>query len=188
MFNKSFWQEVLRDGAVLGLVMAASHIFESVILFGDMPLTKASVIVTIEMFAAAIFFVWYLYRSAKRCSLRADAKLGFPYSTGLLYIFTMSVLAGVLVGLSQVVYVKAMGGYGAYVEGMISRFEDMAALMPVDGGMFDQMIDQLLASEKPSAIESIVASVNNYIISGSFVGLIVAAIVRREPENSNLSE
>ena len=61
MFGKSFWQGVLRDGAVLGLVMAASHLFESFMLYGNMALGKVSLIITIEMLAAAIFFVWYLF-------------------------------------------------------------------------------------------------------------------------------
>ena len=189
MFGKTFWQEVLRDGAVLGLVMAASHLFESFMLFGDMELGSMSLVVTIEMLAAAIFFVWYIYRSTKRRSLEADAQLGFPYSTGLFYIFVMSVLSGVLVGLSHIIYISAIGGYGAYVDAVVVRFEQMAALMPVDNSaLFDQMIEQLTNSERPTAMQAIVSSVNNYIISGGFLGLIIAGIVRREPKRDNFTE
>lgn len=189
MIGKSFWQEVLRDGAILGLVMAASHLFESFMLFGDMSLSSMSLVVTIEMLVAAIFFVWYLYRSAKRCSLEADPQIGFPYSTGLLYVFVMSVLSGVLVGLSHIIYINAIGGYGAYVDAVVVRFEQMAELMPVDNSaLFDQMIDQLTASEKPTAMQAIVSSVNNYIISGGFMGLIIAGVVRREPKRDNFTE
>ena len=55
MFGKSFWQGVLRDGAVLGLVMATSHVFESYMLYGDMALGRASLIIIVEMLAAALF-------------------------------------------------------------------------------------------------------------------------------------
>ena len=189
MLGKTFWQEVLRDGAVLGLVMAASHLFESFMLFGDVALGSMSLIVTIEMLVVAIFFVWYLYRSAKRRSLEADAQVGFPYSTGLLYVFLMSVLSGVLVGLSHIIYISAIGGYGAYVDAVVVRFEQIAALMPVDNSaLFDQMIEQLTAAEKPTAMQTIVSSVNNYIIFGGFMGLIIAAIVRREPKRDNFTE
>lgn len=189
MFGKSFWQQLLRDGAVLGLVMAASHLFESFMLFGNMSLSGMSLVVTIEMLIAAIFFVWFLYRSTKRRSLEADPQFGFPYSTGLLYVFVMSVLSGVLVGLSHIIYISAIGGYGAYVDAVIIRFEQMAALMPADNSaLFDQMIDQLTASEKPSVMQTIISSVDNYIISGGFMGLIIAAVVRREPKSDNFTE
>jgi hypothetical protein len=188
MLGKLFWQGALQDGAVLGLVMAASHIFESFMMYGDMALGKVSLIVTIEMLAAAIFFVWYLYRSAKRRSMEVNPEQGFPYSVGLLYIFVISILCGVLVGFSQVIYVGAIGGYDIYIEGIISRYEDMAALMPVDDSMFDQFIDQLSASERPTVMQSVISSVDSYIIFGCIVGLIVAGIVRREPQKSNFGE
>lgn len=188
MFGKSFWQGVLRDGAVLGLVMATSHVFESYMLYGDMALGRASLIITVEMLAAALFFVWYVHRSAKRRAMEMDAELGFPYSAALLYIFVISILSGVLVGLSQIVYVNAVGGYDAYIQGIISRYEEMATLMPVDNSLFDEMIEQLQASEAPTAMQTIIASINSYIISGGIVGLIVAGIVRREPQKSNFNE
>ena len=188
MFGKSFWQGVLRDGAVLGLVMAASHLFESFMLYGNMALGKVSLIITIEMLAAAIFFVWYLYRSAKCRSMEMAPEQGFPYSVALSYIFILSILAGVLVGFSQIIYVGAIGGYGVYIEGIISRYEDMASLMPVDDSMFDQLIDQLSASEKPTVIQTIISSVNNYIICGCIIGLIVAGVVRREPQKNTFEE
>ena len=65
----------------------------------------------------------------------------------------------------------------------------MAALMPTDNSaLFDQMIDQLTASEKPSVMQTIISSVDNYIISGGFMGLIIAAVVRREPKRDNFTE
>ena len=189
MFGKSFWQYVLRDGALLGIVMTASHLFESYMLFSDRPLGSISLIVTIEMLATAIFFVWYLYRCTKRRSLEADPQVGFPYSSGLLYIFIMSVLSGVLVGISHTRYINIIGGYGAYVDAIVARFEQMQSLMPVDSSvLFDEMIDQLMATEKPTLMQTIVSSVNNYIISGGFMGLIIAAIVRREPKRDGFTE
>ena len=79
--------------------------------------------------------------------------------------------------------------YNNDVDAVIVRFEQMAALMPADNSaLFDQMIDQLTASEKPSVMQTIISSVDNYIISGGFMGLIIAAVVRREPKRDNLTE
>ena len=54
--------------------------------------------------------------------------------------------------------------------------------------VFDQLIDQLSASEKPTVIQTIISSVNNYIIFGCIIGLIVAGVVRREPQKNTFEE
>ena len=81
-----------------------------------------------------------------------------------------------------------MGGYDAYIQGIISRYEEMATLMPVDNSLFDEMIEQLQASEAPTAMQTIISSINSYIISGGIVGLIVAGIVRREPQKNTFEK
>ena len=187
MFGKLFWQNLLRDGAILGVVMALSHIFESYFLFGDISMGKASLVVSIEMLIVAVFFVWYIYRSVKRRSLEASDEQGFAYSTGLFYIFLMSVLTGVLVGLGQTIFVGVIG-YDTYIEGIISRYEDMMSLMPMQNAMFEEMLNELSSSPKPSVFDNVIASVNNYIISGGIIGLLVAGVVRRDPNPANFQE
>lgn len=187
MFGKMFWQYVLRDGAILGLVMALSHVFESWMLMCDWPLNQVSLYISIEMLAAAIFFVWYIYRSTKHCSLAMESEQGFPYTAALFYAMMMSLLAGVLAGLSQSIYTSIIG-YGAYIDGYIARLEEMLSLMPMDSTTFDNVIDQLRATEQPSVFANVLSSMNTYMFFGAIVGLIVAAIVRRNPQNGNITK
>lgn len=187
MFGKIFWQNVMRDGAILGLVMALSHLFESSMLMSERPLSEASIYISIEMLAATVFFVWYIYRSTKRCSLGAEPELGFPFSAALFYSMMMSLLAGVVVGLSQSIYTNVIG-YGAYIDGYVARIDEIAAMMPVDTGAFDEFVDQLRAAEAPTIFNNVLSSMNTYIFFGAIVGLVVAAIVRRDPQNGNITK
>jgi uncharacterized membrane protein len=99
----------------------------------------------------------------------------------------MSLLAGVLAGLSQSIYTSIIG-YGAYIDGYIARLEEMLSLMPMDSTTFDNVIDQLRATEQPSVFANVLSSMNTYMFFGAIVGLIVAAIVRRNPQNGNITK
>ena len=61
MNNKEFWTDVMRSGAIIGLIMAASRIFERYVLFySNMNLATTSTLLIGEMLIACIIFIWLL--------------------------------------------------------------------------------------------------------------------------------
>ena len=46
---------------------------------------------------------------------------------------------------------------------------------------YEQLIDQIGSQPEPSLFAIIFASIRNYLLLGGFVGLIIAAVVKREP-------
>ena len=50
--------------------------------------------------------------------------------------------------------------------------------------MIEQIFEELQKSEEPSLLSSILSYVTRYIMTGAFVGLVVAAITKRTPWNN----
>ena len=195
MMDRSFWSDVLRDGALLGLAMALSRTFENYLqLQVDMPIMTSYIILSVEMLIVAGLFVWLLYRFVKRRSLSVDPRMGFNYGQGLIYAFTLSVLTGILVGLANTLFV-AVVGYQTYVDSLIatldrtvefiSGIDQTGAAVESYEKMADTLIETLESSSRPSVFDNILASLNNYITWGTLSGLIIARIVRREPQQLN---
>ena len=192
MINKSFWNDVLRDGAILGLVMALSRTFENYLqLQADISIMASYLFLSVEMIVAAVVFVWLLYRFVKRRSLSVDESQGFSFGQGLIYAFTLSVLTGILVGVANTLFV-AVVGYETYVDGLIAsldRTADFISGLDQTGAavesyekMADTLVETIESSPQPSVFDNILASLNNYITCGTLSGLIIARIVRREPK------
>jgi hypothetical protein len=192
MNNKNFWSDVLRDGAILGLIMGLSTIFENFIkVKSGMSLPSMSTVLTLEMILSLVLFIWLVYRFTKRRSLSAEPREGFPYGYGLVYVFVQSVLAGVVVGLANTLFI-AIVGYDVYVEALIEQMDSAASMLasvdPMSAStsgyqdMVDTLVEGIESSSRPSVFDNILAALNNYIIGGTLLGLIIAYSVRREPE------
>ena len=192
MNNKIFWSDVLRAGALLGLVMGLSSILENFIkIKSGMAMSTMSLVLTLEMIISLVIFIWLLYRFTKRRSLSAQPSEGFPFSYGLVYVFSVSVLTGVVVGLANTLFI-AVVGYDTNVNAIVEQMDSAARLMAqVDqtgvssasyGSLVDTMIEGLESSSRPSVFDNIFAAMGNYIIGGTLLGLIIAYFVRREPE------
>ena len=51
--------------------------------------------------------------------------------------------------------------------------------------MIDATIEALESQRRPTVFDNIIASMNNYIVWGTLLGLILARNVRREPQELN---
>jgi hypothetical protein len=59
---KEYWMDVLRTAAIIGVVMALSHIFEQyILLYSDMSLYSASMVLMIEGVASAGLFIFLMF-------------------------------------------------------------------------------------------------------------------------------
>lgn len=188
MTRRQFIEDILRAGAMLGLLMALSHIFEHyVLIYSDMELSTASMVYFFEWLASAGLYVWLMWRSARRTSLAIDSRVGFSFGLAWSYVVIVAMLVGIIVGVANTLFVSAMG-YDMYVDGMIARFDQMHEMMLATGDatttdeLFVEMREAVQRAERPSIFNNIFASLNSFIFSGGIIGLVIASFVRRKPE------
>lgn len=184
MNNRGFWNDVLRCGAILGIIMGASGIFETYALIsGSHGLLGAMLL---EMIVVLAVFVWLLYAFARKRSRLYEPQEGFSYAQALLYVICMSAAAGVIAGVMKYVFVSIIG-YGTMIDGYMDILEYYRATvvqadMPeMYVKMFDDMIEAVRISERPSILATVFGSLETYAVGGALLGLIISGIVRRDP-------
>lgn len=204
---KDFWMDVLRSSAIVGIVMAISHIFEKhILLFSDLGLATSSAIILIEGIIAVVLFVGMLYyfthRLAKVWNDRVEVldqvfDVKFSYSRALSYVLTVSMLASVVVGVASTIYVDVVG-YDVYLAAQINYIEEIVDFVNAYGQMLGDselmstkymadMIAQMETMERPSMFTNIVSLMSSYMLYGGLVGLVVAAVARRNVRRENES-
>ena len=188
MNNKTFFSDAMMAGAIVGVVMALSRIFERYeLFFSSSDLMSVVTPYAIEWVLMVGIFVWLLFFFTRRRAKAADAEVGFSYGQALSFVLVVSMLAGIIVGLADTIFINAMG-YDVYVDGMVSRIAEMrnlyieAGLTQADVKSFDEMAAAARMTEQPSIFMNIFVDLYNYILFGGLPGLIIAAIVRRQPE------
>ena len=188
MRQNIFLNSVLNRGAILGFVMLCSHIFEQCAVVYGGTMTWFSVM-GFEMVASYIVYVWLLYKFAKSYSAavleqRSELKM-FSYGAGLSYVTSVSMLAGVIVGLGRYIIHNIVIGHDNYIKAMITSMQSILKANPQTASMmgsYGEVFNQMAAQPEPSVFATIISSVWIYLLAGTIVGLIVAAIVKHEPE------
>ncbi len=202
MSIKNFWMDVLRSAAILGVVMALSHIFEQyMLLFSSVDVLTASLIICFEYIAIIVVFVWLVYRFTRSVARNwidqvtlpdgNIVEVKFTYGRALSYILMVTMLAGVIVGLSNTIFIDIMG-YDLFIEGNLNRINEVKLMLDGMAGaegsqaliadynkMFDDYRELILAAERPSMFSNIISHMSNYMFSGGIVGLAIAYFARR---------
>lgn len=202
MSIKNFWMDVLRSAAILGVVMALSHIFEQyMLLFSSVDVLTASLIICFEYIAIIVVFVWLVYRFTRSVARNwidqvtlpdgNIVEVKFTYGRALSYILMVSMLAGVIVGLSNTIFIDIMG-YDLFIEGNLNRFNEVKLMLDGMAGaegsqaliadynkMFEDYRELILTAERPSMFSNIISHMSNYMFSGGIVGLAIAYFARR---------
>lgn len=197
MKQNLYLNKVMSYGAILGLVMLASHIFEqcAVIYGGTMGWYS---VMGIEYIVAIVVYIWMLYRFAKSYSLevmaqQADVKM-FSFSRAYGFIVSVSSLSGVIVGLGRYILHNLVIGHSEYTQAMISSLQAILKANPETAAMmgtYNQMFAQLAAQPEPTILQTVFSSVWSYFLASAIVALVIAAVVKREPnifEKNNSEE
>jgi hypothetical protein len=194
MKQNLFLNKVTLYGAILGFVMLASHIFEqcAVVYGGSVSWYSA---MGIEYLVAAVVYIWMLYRFAKSYSLEVLSEQGevkmFSFGAGYGFIISVSSLSGVIVGLGRYILHNLVIGHSEYTKAMISSLQSILKANPETASMmstYNQIFAQMSSQPEPTIFQTIFSSVWGYFISAVFVGLIIAAMIKVEPNifgNSN---
>ena len=197
MKQNLYLNKVMSYGAILGLVMLASHIFEqcAVIYGGTMGWYS---VMGIEYIVAIVVYIWMLYRFAKSYSLevmaqQSDVKM-FSFSRAYGFIVSVSSLSGVIVGLGRYILHNLVIGHSEYTQAMISSLQAILKANPETAAMmgtYNQMFAQLAAQPEPTILQTVFSSVWSYFLASAIVALVIAAVVKREPnifEKNNSEE
>ena len=186
MNNFNYWQDVMRAGAIVGVVMALSSVLEQYLLFfSELSLVRATAIYVVEWLIMVAIYAFMLFFFARQRVAQCDPQYGMSFSQVLSYVILVSMFAGVMVGVANTLYIDAEG-YALYVDGMLLRLDQMVDMLPAkiaadEYALFEESADIIRSAEQPTIFNNIFASLNRYIIGGAFVGVIIAAIVRRDP-------
>lgn len=182
---RSYWNDVLRSGALLGLVMLFSHILEQyVLVYSSVSILGASLILGLEGLASCILFIYLLVRFSRRRVNESEMAMG--YGSVLSYILLISMLAGVIVGVGNTLFTSIMG-YDLYVEGLVARITEIKSSY-INAGItsaeflepFDGMIEKVRLSAQPTMLQRLFSTLYNYMLFGGLPGLIIAGFVKRE--------
>lgn len=197
MKQNLYLNKVMSYGAILGLVMLASHIFEqcAVIYGGTMGWYS---VMGIEYIVAIVVYIWMLYRFAKSYSLevmaqQSDVKM-FSFSRAYGFIVSVSSLSGVIVGLGRYILHNLVIGHSEYTQAMISSLQAILKANPETAAMmgtYNQMFAQLAAQPEPTILQTVFSSVWSYFFASAIVALVIAAVVKKEPnifEKNNSEE
>lgn len=193
--------DVLRAAAIIGVVMALSHIFEQyMLLFSGVSLINASLVILIEGVIAAAVFVWLMIRFTRRISLAWNDRIEvgngivvdmpFTYGRAVSYGLLISMFAGIFVGVANTIFVDIMG-YDLYRAAQIGYFEQIEEIMNaynallggsenLSSDIMTKQIEMLETMDKPSIFATIISHMTSYMLYGGIASLVVAAVARRK--------
>lgn len=178
--EKTFWSDAARGGAYVGLLLAASSVVETGLALSG----KAGLylLLLVEWLAAAGLHFYLLYRFTRRRSALSSAADGFTFGQGYGFVISMSLPAGLILGVVNYIFLHLVLGYGSYVEkisGIVTRFASMG------GGMnapVKALVEQLRNTPEPSLFSTILSGMWSSVLFAAFFGLIAAGLLARSPQ------
>ncbi|MBQ5690807.1 MAG: DUF4199 domain-containing protein [Alistipes sp.] len=188
MKTSVLWNDILTKGAILGGVMLASNIAEtSMLIYGGTIGWMGAM--SIECLAVMALYCYLIYRfTSNYANLVVSERKEMPYFTygnGYSYAVMISILAGVITALGSHIFLNYVVGYDNYVTATINIAQSaisQAELPSAMVGQYEQMLSAIQQQEAPSIMNKLFGSIWTYLLAGSFVGLIVAAFTKREPQ------
>ena len=179
--------DVLTKGAILGGVMLLSSIFENAVYAYSMS-SGLMTATYVESFLIMIFYVWFLYYSAKRFSrsaLEIEGTGEFAFSRGLWYVIVVSMLAGIIATLGKYIFIHEVVGYDTYLNGYLSNLRNLilqeGSTSSYLSGLYAQVETSVKAAPEPTFFSTLLSGLSNYFLFGLIVGLFVAGAVKRKP-------
>lgn len=184
METKFSWNQVARQGAVLGIILAASSIFEwEAALSGKLGLMG---LMCLEWIAVVVLHYYLLNRYTKQYGAAFSAEEGFPFWRAYGYLLNVSLFAGVVVGAVQALYLHAIVGYSNYMARYVEMMKGLIAQMSSGGqqmaAILRQTMEQMQQAEAPSIISTAFSGMWSVVLFGVVFGLIIAGVLARSPK------
>ncbi|MBE6182513.1 MAG: DUF4199 domain-containing protein [Rikenellaceae bacterium] len=181
--NNNFWNDAARYGAILGLLLGLSNLFETwVALSGRLSLYY---LMSIEWIAVVVLHYYLLHRYTRQRSMLYPKEVGFTFGQGYGFLLTISGFAGFIVGIIQTVYLHLVLGYSNYIDRIVTAITELvanngevsASMEPI----LTQSIERLQTAPTPSIIAGVWGGIFSTLLFGAIYGLIIAGVNSRAP-------
>ena len=184
METKFSWNQVARQGAVLGIILAASSIFEwEAALSGKLGWMG---LIFLEWIAVVVLHYYLLHRYTKQYGAAFSAEEGFSFGKAYSYLLNVSLFAGVVVGAVQALYLHAIVGYSNYMARYVEMMKRLIAQISSGGqqmaAILRQTMEQMQQAEAPSIISTAFSGIWSVVLFGLLFGLIIAGVLARSPK------
>ncbi len=185
MKESSFWNDAAKCGAVLGVLLAASTLFETYAFPAGRGAFRG--LMVLEFVAVAVLHYVLLHRYTKRYGFRCyPVEEGFPFSKAYGYILLLSAFAGVIVGAVQAINLHVVIGYETYMQRYLAAMQEYLAQAGGVSASMEPMVAQLFAklkaAEEPSLLQTFWGSLWSSLLYGIVFGLIIAGVLSRAPK------
>ncbi|MBQ5635737.1 MAG: DUF4199 domain-containing protein, partial [Alistipes sp.] len=100
----------------------------------------------------------------------------------------LSILTGVVVGLGTYIFRHFVVGYTEYVEATIRAMQNVLKESQLPSSVtssYKQLFAQMASQVEPTIFSVLLSSCWNYMFTGTLLGLVIAGIVKREPQLFN---
>ncbi len=189
MKKSIFLNDILTKGAILGGVMLLSNIAENAMFYYGGTLSWLGAY-GIEWLISVSLYCYLLYRFTHNyADLVLEHRKDLPYFTygnGLSYTVLVSMLAGVVVSIGGYIFQHYVIGYenfiNHYVEFLHTTVAASGLQTPEIQTAVSEVANLLQNTPEPSIINALISGVWSYLLAGTFVGLIVAAITKRSAD------
>ena len=183
-----FLNDMLTKGAILGIVMLLVDTAEVAMLTYGHSLSWLIVMVFESLLATAlyIFLAYRFTRNYANMVLEARKEMPFfSYGSGLSYVVSLYLLAGIIVSLGGWMVRHYIVGYDNFINSSVSLIYEIMAMSQIPAPLasaYNEMLNALKSQDEPTLISTIFSGMWSYLVKGSCMGLIIAAFTVRKPQ------
>lgn len=183
--------ELFTKAVILGCVALLFDVAKlSLVSFGGVEWVLLLFVVALASLAVYGLLAYRFTRSyADLIVTHREVAPFFTYWEGTVYVSNLSMLAGIVVGFGEYLYLHYVVGYNNFVDAYIKLIQDCFSRMKLRGeeaALIKQelstLFEEMQRAEAPSMISSVLGTVWSYLVLGAIVGLIVAAFTKRAPK------
>lgn len=180
MEKQLFWKKAVVGGLLVGALLSVSLMLET-----RMMLTGSFGFYAIEWFVAAVLHYYLLHRFTRRYANDFTVEDGFGFGRGYGFVLSQSVVAGIVVGAVQYLYLHLFVGYENYtsrIADALSEFFSRGGNVPAQlESMLTESMRQIESAPEPSFFGTLWGGVFSSVLFGALFGLIIAGVLSRAP-------
>ncbi len=165
MERKNYWNELLKYGAIIGVVEIVAS------ALGMM--TTSSLISLLALVA----YIYLMYRFTAQRAAQMPAERGFSYGDGWTFIVMIGLFAGFLTGVYEI-FARNIFFTAQYEEAIAQTMSIMARSMPGQMSEFKELMHKTMFSPAMILFSGALAG----LIKSAFFGLFIAAFTSRKPD------
>ncbi|MBQ0080674.1 MAG: DUF4199 domain-containing protein [Alistipes sp.] len=182
--NKNiFWNSILKNSLVVGIMMMLSKIIETKML---MNAASGMGLYTIEMLVVFSAFIYLLVRYTKNYRTALMEQMSepkeFTFGQGFRFIVMLCIISSIIITLGNYIYVHKCIGYQTYLNEISNALKQYIASAPNAGGAMgtiDQLMSRMRALPEPGILKEIWSGIWSYAFYGAFLGIIIAASLKK---------